>query len=269
YNQSGLVYDQSRRGFSTSASRPLNTFQRLGLTYQFDNSRTSSIDPATQEFFSTLATGGQNTTSYFARRLITTYSFNSVNNPFTPTTGHSFTTSLESAGTFLGGSVNFIRPSFEFKAYKPVNHGRNTLAMRLSGSYLRSLSNTSVPFFERFYLGGDYDVRGFDFRSISPLAFITRTTTTVDASGNTVQTPYDDVVHVGGDAQAVFNFEYRIPIAGPVTLVPFLDAGNSWVLDTKALLRQVTDPLGQTSLQSVKFLPGTNSGLRVSTGLEL
>src|SRR5262249_15515912 len=35
YNQSGLVYDQSRRGFSTSASRPLNTFQRLGLTYQF------------------------------------------------------------------------------------------------------------------------------------------------------------------------------------------------------------------------------------------
>jgi outer membrane protein insertion porin family len=174
YNQSGLIYDQSRNGFSLSASRLLRTFHRLGLTYQLDNSRTSSIDPATQEFFSTLATGDQNASSYFARRLTTTYSFNTVNNPLTSTSGHSFVTSLESAGAFLGGNVNFIRPSFEFKAYKPVNHGRNTLAMRLSGSYVRAFANKSVPFYERFFLGGDFDLRGFDFRSISPIAFITR-----------------------------------------------------------------------------------------------
>src|SRR5262245_16453876 len=269
YNQGGLIYDQSRNGFSLSASRPLRTFHRLGLTYQLDNSNTSSIDPATQDFFSTLATGDQNASSYFARRLITTYSFNTVNNPFTPTSGHSFVTSLESAGAFLGGNVNFIRPSFEFKAYKPVNHGRNTLAMRLSGSYMRAFANKTVPFYERFFLGGDFDLRGFDLHSVSPIAFITRTTDTVNASGETVKTLYDDIVHVGGDAQTVFNLEYRIPIAGPITLVPFFDAGNSWVIDTKSFLRQVTDQLGQVSTQNVRFLPGTNSGLRVSTGLEL
>jgi outer membrane protein insertion porin family len=91
----------------------------------------------------------------------------------------------------------------------------------------------------------------------------------VNASGETVRTVYDDIVHVGGDTQAVFNLEYRIPIAGPISLVPFFDAGNSWAIDTKSLLRQVTDPLGQVTTQSVKFLPGTNSGFRVSTGLEL
>jgi outer membrane protein insertion porin family len=166
--------------------------------------------------------------------------------------------------------VNFYRPSFEFKAFKPVNHGRNTLAMRLSGSYVQAFANKSIPFYERSFLGGDYDLRGFDFRSVSPIAFISRTRDTVDAStGDVIKVPYDDIVHVGGDTQAVFNFEYRIPIAGPITLAPFVDIGNSWVINSKSLLRQVTDPLGQTSLQNVKLLSGTNSGLRVSTGLEL
>jgi len=179
-------------------------------------------------------------------------------------------TSLESAGTFLGGNVNFYRPSFEFKAFKPVNHGRNTLAMRFSGSYVQAFPNKSIPFYERFFMGGDYDLRGFDFRSVSPIAFISRTKDTVDAStGEVIKVPYDDIVHVGGDTQALFNFEYRIPIAGPITLAPFVDIGNSWVTNSKSLLRQVTDPLGQTSLQNVRFLSGTNSRLRVSTGLEL
>src|SRR5262245_39229922 len=270
YNQSGLNFDQARRGFNVSATRPFRTFHHLGVSYQLDNSHTSSVDPATQEFFSTLATGDQNASSYFARRLTTTYSFNSVNNPFTPTKGYSFVTSLESAGAFLRGNVNFYRPSFEFKAFKPVNHGRNTLAMRLSGSYVQAFANKSIPFYERFYLGGDYDLRGFDFRSVGPVAFIRRTMDSVNAStGEVVKVPYDDIVHVGGDTQAVFNFEYRIPIAGPITLAPFVDVGNSWVINSKSLLRQVTDPLGQTSLQNVHFLSGTNSGLRVSTGLEL
>src|SRR5262245_42357062 len=270
YHQSGLNFDQARRGFNASATRPFRTFHHLGVSYQLDNSHTSSVDPATQEFFSTLATRDQDASRYFARRLTTTYSFNSVNNPFTPTRGFSFMTSLESAGTLLGGNVNFYRPSFEFKAFKPVNHGRNTLAMRFSGSYVQAFPNKSIPFYELFFMGGDYDLRGFDFRSVSPIAFISRTKDTVDAStGEVIKVPYDDIVHVGGDTQALFNFEYRIPIAGPITLAPFVDIGNSWVTNSKSLLRQVTDPLGQTSLQNVRFLSGTNSRLRVSTGLEL
>src|SRR5262249_58989943 len=102
YNQSGLNFDQARRGFNVSATRPFRTFHHLGLSYQLDNSHTSSVDPATQEFFSTLATGDQNASSYFARRLTATYSFNSVNNPFTPTKGYSLVTALESAAAGIG-----------------------------------------------------------------------------------------------------------------------------------------------------------------------
>jgi len=109
-------------------------------------------------------------------------------------------------------------------------------------------------------MGGDYDLRGFDYRSISPIAFLRREKDGV---------AYDDVVRVGGDTQAVLNFEYRIPIGGPVTVAPFVDVGNSWVLNSKALRRQVTNALGQTQLEDVSFLSGTNRGLRASTGVEL
>jgi outer membrane protein insertion porin family len=260
YDQSGLFLSQRRSGFNLSSSHPLSAFQRLGLSYQLDNSHISSVDAATQGFFSTLATGPQNVSSYLSKRVISTYTLNTVNNPNWPTKGHSLTASMETAGGLLGGNVSFYRPSFEYRAFKPVNRGRNTLALRLSGSFVRGFSNKSVPFYERFFMGGDYDLRGMDFRSVSPIAFITSTTDGVQ---------HDDILRVGGDTQALLNFEYRIPIAGPITLAPFVDVGNSWVLDTKSLRRQVSDALGNMQAQNVRFLPGSNSGIRVSTGVEL
>jgi len=148
-------------------------------------------------------------------------------------------------------------------------HGRNTLAMRLTGSYVQSFTNLSVPFYERFFAGGDFDIRGFDFRTLSPISFITRTLATVDPRTlKTVNKPFDDIVYVGGDTQAVFNLEYRIPIIGQtVSLVPFMDTGNTWVLKKDALERRIVTP-GLIQTLPAQFLPGTNSGLRMSTGIE-
>jgi outer membrane protein insertion porin family len=89
-------------------------------------------------------------------------------------------------------------------------------------------------------------------------------------TGNTVNRPFDDVVYVGGDTQGVMNIEYRIPIIGRVfTMAPFFDIGNSWVLNKSQLTRQVFNSEGQLTTEQVRFLPGTNSGFRSSTGVEL
>jgi len=260
YDQTGLKLDQRRSGFSMSSSYPIRTFHRFGGSYQLDNAKVSALDAATHEFFSTLATDDQKSPDYFTRRLTSSYTFNSVGNPDKPNNGRSLIASMETAGGPLGGNVNFYRPAVEFKAFKPVQRGRNTLAMRLSASYVQSFGGKSVPFYERFFMGGDYDIRGFDYRSISPIAVTSRNV-------NGVRT--DDLVLTGGDTQAVFNFEYRIPIFGPVTLAPFIDAGNAWVLNKNALRRQITNAGGETQFENVKFFSGTNSGLRVSTGVEL
>src|SRR5262249_339608 len=61
---------------------------------------------------------------------------------------------------------------------------------------------------------------------------------------------------------------YRIPLIGrTVSLVPFMDAGNTWVLKKNALERKIVTP-GLIETLPAQFLPGTNSGLRMSTGVE-
>ena len=271
-----LNFEQKHTGMSLSTSYPPKLFHRLGLSYIFDNSETAGINPATKEYFAAVASQNQNSivggnfTTYHARRLAPSYTYSTVNNPYRPTSGHSFTATFEFTGGFLGGDINFYRPSGEFRYYKPVNNGRNTLAIRAMGSFIQSFTNLSVPFYERMFVGGDFDIRGFDFRTLTPISFITRTLPVTDPiTSKTVNKPYDDIVYVGGDTQAIFNLEYRIPLIGQtVSLVPFLDTGNTWVLKKAELERKIASP-GLIETLPAQFLPGTNSGLRMSTGIEL
>jgi outer membrane protein insertion porin family len=270
-----LNFEQAHSGFNVNAAYPVRLFHRLGITYVLDKSSTTGINPATQEYFSAVSSQNQNFvtgqgfTTFGARRVLPSYSYSTVNNPYNPTRGHSFTGTFEFTGGFLGGDINFYRPSGDFRYYRPMNNGRNTFAMRLMASYIQSFTNLSVPFYERFFAGGDFDIRGFDFRSLSPISFITRTLPVTDPrTFRTVNKQFDDIVYVGGDTQAIMNFEYRIPIIGQsVSLVPFVDIGNAWVLKEAELERKIVSP-GLIQQIPAQFLPGTNSGLRMSTGVE-
>jgi outer membrane protein insertion porin family len=116
----------------------------------------------------------------------------------------------------------------DYRYFHPINKKRNTLAFRITASYILPSKDAAIPFYERFFMGGDFDIRGFDFRAVSPIASFTRQVDVTDsATGLTVKKPYDDIVYVGGDTETVANFEYRIPLFGPVTLAPFLDIDNT------------------------------------------
>jgi outer membrane protein insertion porin family len=187
-----------------------------------------------------------------------------------PSRGQALNVTFEYTGGFLGGNVNYFRPTAEYRYFHPINKRRNTLAFRFMSSYIRGFNGLSVPFYERFFMGGDFDIRGFDFRTISPLAYITRQLDVVDPeTGNLVKRPFDDIVQVGGDTQGIFNFEYRIPLVGPITLAPFLDLGGSWATQKSQLQREVVDSEGNIRSEGVRFLEGTNGGLRSTTGAEL
>jgi outer membrane protein insertion porin family len=146
----------------------------------------------------------------------------------------------------------------------------------------------------RSYIGGENDVRGFDFYSIAPIGFIpssasvnqlnpdgSQRTQNVIVDGVKQQVavslpiPTYQIITPGGDTHAVFNFEYRIPVVGPITLVPFLDVGANRILYRNQL---GVNPGQITSLDSqfpqadfasnVKIAPGTQN-IRSSTGLEI
>jgi outer membrane protein insertion porin family len=274
--QDSLNFQEERRGFTLYSSYPVRLFQRVGLTYQFENTSTSAINPATQDYFAAVATfqhsdfinsAGQFST-FRSRKMTPTYTWSTVDSPIQPSRGQSFTTSYEYTGGPFGGNVSFGRPTVEFRFFRPSTRRKNVVALRVMASHFQGFQNSSVPFYERFYMGGDFDIRGFDFRALSPASFLQRQVTTTDSSGNTVTQTIDDIAYVGGDTQGVANFEYRIPIVGPLTLAPFLDIGNTWVTNKDALTRQVTDSSGQTQILPAQFLAGSNSGLRASTGIE-
>ena len=87
--------------------------------------------------------------------------------------------------------------------------------------------------------------------------------------------PTYQLITPGGDTQLLGNFEYRIPIIGPVTLAPFFDAGVDKILRTSQL---TLDPTRVSDLNTqfpqagftgkVYIAPGTQK-MRASTGLEL
>ncbi|MGB9403059.1 MAG: BamA/TamA family outer membrane protein, partial [Candidatus Acidiferrales bacterium] len=176
-----------------------------------------------------------------------------------------------------------------------INHRRNVLALRFLGAVGTGYGNKVEPPQNRFYLGGENDVRGFDFFTISPYVFIPSATsqsvvfinpTKLNQNGSptteVITVPVLDYVATrpGGDTQAVGNFEYRIPIAGPVSMSLFADIGVDGILRRSqlqlapsaiSLLQQEYPnsyfPNANISAQ-LPIAGGTNFQPRASTGIE-
>ncbi|HVQ64133.1 MAG TPA: BamA/TamA family outer membrane protein, partial [Terriglobia bacterium] len=274
-----LNFQQARTGFSIYGSHPFKFSSRVGLTFQLDNSETSAVNPATQDYFQNVksqegqnfSSGNQSFGKYNTRKLIPSYNYSTVDNPYYPSRGKAMSFTFEYNGGVLGGNVNYLRPTAEFRYFRPHTKHQNVIAIRLLASHVRGFGGTSVPFYDRFFPGGDFDIRGFDFRSLGPISFLTRTVQKLDPeTGNQIAAPFDDIVYVGGDTQGILNVEYRIPIVGrTVTLAPFMDIGNAWVVRKDQLTREVVNFDGVPTREIAQFLPGTNSGIRMSTGVEV
>ncbi len=71
-----------------------------------------------------------------------------------------------------------------------------------------------MPLFERFFLGGPNNLRGFRYRMVSPK----------DASVDGVNSPNPNEP-IGGDTYAWGTIEYTIPIIDKVRFAVFYDAG--------------------------------------------
>jgi len=251
-----INYEQQRRGFNIYTSYPFRVFQRLGVTFQYDNSATSAVNPATAAFFGSIRQSNESSfrqgasldDNFQTRSISPNYTWSTLNSGYLPTAGQRISANFEATGGVLGGNVSYFRPTFEyqhFKGFGSLFGKRNVVALRFQAAHIHSYGGTSTPFYQRFFMGGDFDIRGFEFRQISPIAWVTRVTFD-PFTGQPAR--FDDIAYIGGDTSAILNLEYRIPIMGNIlTLAPFLDLGNAWV---------------------VNFLAGTNSGLRSSTGLE-
>ena len=167
-------FTQTSTGFTSSLSYPIKrSFKRVGMTYSFDDSSVQTFSAASTDYFEALEfrgiSGPNSLTGILTSKVVPNFSYNKIDNPQRPHSGQSFYFATEFAG--IGGNVKYIKPVAEYKKFKPVNKGRNTLGFRALGSWITGYGGQVAPPFDRFYMGGDTDIRGFDIRAISPVAF--------------------------------------------------------------------------------------------------
>jgi outer membrane protein insertion porin family len=237
-------YSQSSVGFTTSLSYPLHrSFKRVGVTYSFDRSSLIALSSASKNLFEYLAfrgiSGPNALEGIITSKIFPNFSMNTIDSPISPHHGKQFTVGAELAG--LGGTVRSVRPIIQYKKFIPVQNRRNALGFNVQGSFISGFGGLVAPPFQRSYMGGENDLRGFDIRSVSPVAFLPSVGSIVLTSPTqgpilkdpqnaragfvTVPIPIDQITFPGGDLSVYTNMEYRITIYGPVALAPFVDAG--------------------------------------------
>jgi outer membrane protein insertion porin family len=324
YLQNLQNYSQSSTGLTTSVSYPLrkgHSFKRLGISYSFDRSSLIALSNSSKLLFENLnfsgISGPNALNGIITSKITPSFTMNTLDAAYAPHKGKSLFIGGEFAG--IGGTVHTIRPVVQYKQFFPMQKRRNALGYNLQASFITGYAGVVAPPFERSYLGGENDIRGFDIRSISPIAYLPSAQTvalrnqdgtfvpanprfpvSTSSAGACVTNcwnipvPYQQLVTPGGDLSLNGNVEYRITIAGPVAIAPFVDMGFDPILRASQLqINPVQyDTListlygcpnlnsayactgGQrlnpgTFSQNLSPVPGTNWVLRMSTGLEL
>ncbi len=318
---SSNLFTQTTYGGTVFATAPLSEiflkkrrfsqFSRLGLTYQL--SATSIADPKVN------AAGNSATAipviyrqpNILTSRITATFAYDTrqpAANGIDTNRGSQLSVSLGFAG--LGGDVRTYSPSVTYSSFIPVRKKKSknpeVFAFRLlaatTGSW--AISNkikngnslafiAGVPAYERFFLGSENDIRGYDSRSIGPIApFNTYITSrNVVLASNPSGTPVaatsiqnSAIVNeltqlgtltgiggtnsalfsrnfrfIGGDTELLANAEYRIPLFGPATIALFADAGSVFNL------RKFSDQIINSEfLSDDTFLgPGRLTGLGI------
>lgn len=273
-----LNYNQSSTGFSATSSYLLGRSlpKRVSITYNYDRTSINTFTDASRNLFQDVnfrSISGPNALKGIITSSVTpAFSFSNVNRAIGPTGGRSLYISTELAG--FGGNVKFYRPVVLYTRFSQIHN--NVFAMRLQGSFISGFGGTVAPPFQRFYMGGESDLRGFDVRTISPYVFVTsaRNVTLTNPDGTVVPVdpanprrgclvgqappcgiqipvPITNITLPGGDASFVGNFEYRIHVFGPVTLAPFADFGLDMATRTSQL---------KVSTDSLSVINSTNFG---------
>jgi outer membrane protein insertion porin family len=226
--------------FGTSTPGFSSVFQQLPLANLFNSGRVFSLRP--------------------------TITYDTRDNRLFPTSGIYLQASTELASEAFGSQFNYLRHRFTGRFYYPLGGGTGqpgsgfVLKLNTEMGLITSPDPQGVPIFQRYFLGGILDVRGFFLRSIGPRLPLTNTLDPNSA-------PITNGANIGGNLEAYENLELEFPIIDKVGIrgVVFFDAGNSWNTEDQ-FCRTTPAPQFDKVVQPCFTFPGSIGFLRTATG---
>src|SRR5262249_54176788 len=177
-----------------------------------------------------------------------TISYDSRNDRLYPSRGMFHNLSLQVSDSILGADNVFTRFDGFARFYHPI-WGPFVFKLNIQGGWVFSREHCDasqiknktctegVPVFERYFLGGIYDVRGFRLRSLGPVVQVP-----LRVDPNEILIPFN----VGGNLELFGNAEIEFPIFERVGIrgVVFADAGNTFNTEGRYCNRGLTQAAG-------------------------
>lgn len=212
------IYDQRNYGFSVEARKPINAYMYASLGYRLQDidifNVSSSASPLIQ------AQKG----SFVESEIFTSLVFDRRDNPLLTRTGQRVSLSPYIAGGFLGGDTQIYGWDLEGSQYF---HFKWDTILVINGELATVNqwgSGNDVPIYDRLFLGGSNNLRGFNYRDVGPRDF----------TGEPL----------GGKSMARATVEFTGPIVAKARWAIFYDTGfvnpDAWdfSLQTQTTIRK-------------------------------
>jgi outer membrane protein insertion porin family len=197
------VYDQRNYGFNIFLRKPITNFLSARLDYTIQEIDIYNISSSITDQLDTLIReGGERN---LESRMTIGLTYDTRDSAFLTRKGTRIDFSSYTAGGFLGGTVQVYGLDLEGSQYFHLPFDTVLLLNGEVGVVSTWGGQNIVPIYDRLYLGGANNLRGFKFRDVGPK----------DDNGNAI----------GGSTLVRFTLEYTIPIIERVRAAVFYDGG--------------------------------------------
>jgi outer membrane protein insertion porin family len=255
FNQS-IIYTNFQRnswGGDLTWGYLLSDYWRVFLTYKGEEVSTSTTGSGV------LFSGAQKSlvsstvianlfNAGFTSSVRASLAYDSRNDRLFPSKGMFHNLSVEVSDPYLGAQNVFTRVDGFTRFYHPI-WGPFVFKLNIQGGWVFARQHCSeselaagtcsdgVPIFERYFLGGINDVRGFRLRSLGPVVQVPATT-----DPNAALLPFN----IGGNIELFGNSEIEFPIFEKVGIrgVVFMDAGNAYNTEGRYCNKNIVQAAG-------------------------
>jgi outer membrane protein insertion porin family len=232
------MYTRNGEGFNVSSSARFWTYWGASLVYSMENIEITDVNEDYQ-FANTYSSYYYQEGKRRVSALSPTFYYSTVDSPVFPSSGSKVLATYRYSGGFLGGDIYMHKLKLELVKFQPV-WKRHVLGMHAVYEGLAPFGGKNVLFYEKYFMGGERSVRGFDIYTIGPR----------DKNGTVL----------GGTKSFLVNLEYAIPLTQQFSFVFFYDMGNSYDAGTPIKLNDVYT---STGLELKVFVPMLNVPFRL------